>query len=105
MAGIIQPLYIDYILQDMSNRISQALVNIGGQLVPYPIHNTVFSGKAFRKYVYIKETEAIGKQILGASLLDSSGNTLANQALNVVKNDRGFLIGFEFGVEVKASGV
>ncbi|WP_052520264.1 hypothetical protein [Aneurinibacillus migulanus] len=107
MADIIQPLLLDYTVQDISARFDHALVNIGGELVQYPIHNTVFSGRSVRKYVYVKETEAIGKQILGASLMDKDGNTLANNPLNVVKNDKGFLIGFEFSVrlEATASGV
>ncbi|MEZ2660485.1 hypothetical protein [Aneurinibacillus aneurinilyticus] len=107
MADIIQPLLLDYTVQDISARFDHALVNIGGELVRYPIHNTIFSGRSVRKYVYVKETEAIGKQILGASLMDKDGNTLANNPLNVVKNDKGFLIGFEFSVrlEATASGV
>ncbi|QYY44792.1 hypothetical protein SAMN04489735_10622 [Aneurinibacillus thermoaerophilus] len=105
MAGIIQPLLLDYIVQDASDRFDHALVNISGELIQYPIHNTIISGRSVRKYVYVKETEAVGKQILGASLMDNKGNTLANTALNVIKNDKGFLIGFEFFVEVKANDI
>jgi hypothetical protein len=107
MADIIQPLLLDYTIQDISTRFDHALVNIGGDLVQYPIYNTIISGRSVRKYVYVPETEAIGKQILGASLMDKDGNTLANNALNVIKNDKGFLIGFEFSVRLEAvvSGV
>lgn len=103
MADIIQPLLLDYAVQDISARFDHALVNIGGELVQYPIHNTILFGLSVRKYVYVKETEAVGKQILGASLMDSNGNTLANQPLNVIKNDKGFLIGFEFSVRLEAN--
>jgi hypothetical protein len=107
VADIIQPLLLDYIVQDMSSRFDHALVNIAGELVQYPIYNTVISGRTVRKYVYLNESEVIGKQILGASLMDSGGRTLANTALNVIKNDKGFLIGFEFTVrlEVAVNGV
>ncbi|MED0757422.1 hypothetical protein P4S93_17975 [Aneurinibacillus thermoaerophilus] len=105
MVDIIQPLLLDYVVQDMSARFDHALVNIAGELVQYPIHNTIISGRSVRKYVYVPETEAVGKQILGASLMDTAGNTLANNALNVIKNDKGFLIGFEFFVEVKANDI
>lgn len=103
MADIIQPLLLDYVVQDMSARFDHALVNIAGELVQYPIHNTIISGRSVRKYVYVPETEAVGKQILGASLMDTAGNTLANNALNVIKNDKGFLIGFEFTVRLEAT--
>lgn len=103
MADLVQPRLLDYILQDMSARFDHALLNIGGELTLYPIHNTVFSGHTVRKYVYVTETQAVGKQILGASLMDKDGNTLANQALNVIKNDRGFLIGFEISVRLEAT--
>ncbi|OAB34266.1 hypothetical protein PMSD_14965 [Paenibacillus macquariensis subsp. defensor] len=103
MADLVQPRLLDYILQDMSARFDHALLNIGGELIPYPIHNTIFSSQSVRKYVYVTETQAVGKQILGSSLMDKDGNTLANQALNVIKSDKGFLIGFEISVRLEAT--
>lgn len=101
MAVTIQPILLDHILHDLSARIDHAIVNIDGKMERYPIHNTIVSGRSMRKYVYIKDSVAIEKKILGASLMDKEGNALANQPLNVIKSDKGFLISFEFAVEVK----
>ena len=105
MADVIQPLMLDYAVSDADSHFDHALVNISGELVKYPIHNTVISGRSIRKYVFLNDTEVIGKQVLGASLMDDQGRTLANQALNVVKNDRGFLIGFEFTIKLEVKAV
>lgn len=102
MADVIQPLLLDNVVNSVSSYFDHALVNVSGELVKYPIHNTVFSGRTVRKYIFLNDTELIGKQILGASLMDSEGKTLANQIMNIVKNDRGFLIGFEFNVKLEA---
>jgi len=103
-AEVIQPLLLDNVVNSVDSYFDHALVNVSGELVQFPIHNTVISGRSVRKYVFLSDTELNGKQILGASLMDEQGRTLANQTLNVVKNDRGFLIGFEFNIklEVKA---
>lgn len=105
MSDVIQPLLLDYIVEDVDSHIDHALVNVSGELIQYPIHNTVVSGRSVRKYVFLQDTEVVGKQILGASLMDAEGRTLANQTMNVVKSGQGFLIGFEFTVklEVKTS--
>lgn len=100
-AEVIQPLLLDNVVGSVDSYFDHALVNVSGELVRYPIHNTVISGRSVRKYVFLNDTEVIGKQILGASLMDNQGRTLANQALNVVKNDRGFLIGFEFNIKLE----
>lgn len=105
MAEVIQPLLLDYLVTDADSHFDHALVNVSGELVQYPIHNTVISGRSVRKYVFIADTELVGKQILGASLMDDQGRTLANQALNVVKNDRGFLIGFEFNIKLEVKAI
>lgn len=105
MADVIQPLLLDYVVEDIGSRIDHALVNVGGELIEYPIHNTVITGRSIRKYVFLGETDLIGKQILGVSLMDAQGRTLANQIMNVVKNDRGFLIGFEFEVKLEVKPV
>jgi hypothetical protein len=101
MADVIQPLLLDKVVNSVDSYFDHALVNVSGQLVKYPIHNTVISGRTVRKYIFLKDTELIGKQILGASLMDTEGKTLANQIMNIVKNDRGFLIGFEFNVKLE----
>ncbi|WP_145047849.1 hypothetical protein [Paenibacillus xylanexedens] len=105
MADIIQPLMLDYLVTDADSHFDHALVNVGGELVEYPIYNTVISGRTIRKYVYLSDTELVGKQILGASLMDGQGRTLANRALNIIKNDRGFLIGFELSIKLEVKAV
>ncbi|WP_366294466.1 hypothetical protein [Paenibacillus sp. AN1007] len=105
MAEVIQPLMLDYAVTDADSHFDHALVNVGGELVKYPIHNTVISGRTIRKYIFLNDTEVVGKQILGASLMDNQGRTLANQPLNVIKNDRGFLIGFEFTIKLEVKAV
>ncbi|WP_338542829.1 hypothetical protein [Paenibacillus tundrae] len=105
MADIIQSLLLDYLVTDADSHFDHALVNVGGELVQYPIYNTVISGRTIRKYVYLSDTEVVGKQILGASLMDGQGRTLANQALNVIKNDRGFLIGFELSIKLEVKAI
>ncbi|PRA04819.1 MULTISPECIES: hypothetical protein [unclassified Paenibacillus] len=105
MADIIQPLMLDYAVTDADSHFDHALVNVSGELVEFPIHNTVISGRSIRKYVFLNDTQVIGKQILGASLMDNQGRTLANQPLNVVKNDRGFLIGFEFSIKLEVKAI
>ncbi|MCI1776585.1 MULTISPECIES: hypothetical protein [Paenibacillus] len=105
MADIIQPLLLDYVVNDVDSHFDHALVNVSGQLVRYPIHNTVISGRSVRKYVFLSDTDLIGKQILGASLMDDQGRTLANQSMNIVKNNRGFLIGFEFTVKLEVKPI
>ncbi|MEY8748636.1 hypothetical protein AB9M62_57285 [Bacillales bacterium AN1005] len=105
MADVIQPLLLDYLVTDTDSHFDHALVNVSGELVEYPIHNTVISGRSIRKYVFLNDTEVIGKQILGASLMDDQGRTLANQPLNVIKNDRGFLIGFEFNIKLEVKAI
>lgn len=101
MAVTIQPILLDHILNDMSARFDHAVVDIDGTKERYPIHNTIVNGRSVRKYVYIKDSVSTEKKILGASLIDKEGNVLANQPLNVIKSDKGFLISFEFVVEVK----
>ncbi|AMA74012.1 MULTISPECIES: hypothetical protein [Aneurinibacillus] len=98
---IIQPLFLTNIVQDMDNRIDHALVNVAGELAKYPIFRSEIQEKKLTVYIYIPDNEAIGKQILGASLMSKDGNTLANKPLNAIKGDKGFLIAFEFSVEVK----
>ncbi|WP_145153146.1 hypothetical protein [Paenibacillus xylanexedens] len=105
MADVIQPLMLDYAVTDVDSHFDHALVNVSGELVEFPIHNTVISGRSIRKYVFLNDTQVIGKQILGASLMDNQGRTLANQPLNVVKNDRGFLIGFEFSIKLEVKAI
>ncbi|MEC0125357.1 hypothetical protein [Paenibacillus pabuli] len=100
-AEVIQPLLLDNVVNSVDSYFDHALVNVGGELVPYPIHNTVISGRSVRKYVFLADTDLVGKQILGASLMDDQGRTLANQAQNVIKNDRGYLIGFEFNIKLE----
>ncbi|WP_342435909.1 hypothetical protein NSS79_20515 [Paenibacillus sp. FSL L8-0436] len=103
MAEVIKPLLLDKLVSDLSGHIAGALVNIDGQQVVYPIYNTIVSGLSVRKYIYITETQAVGKQLLGAALLDVDGNILADQPLTVTKNDKGFLIAFEFVLRLEAS--
>ncbi|CAH1216153.1 hypothetical protein [Paenibacillus sp. JJ-223] len=100
-AEVIQPLLLDNMVNSVDSYFDHALVNVGGELVRYPVHNTIISGRSVRKYVFLSDVELVGKQILGASLMDGQGRTLANQALNVIKNDRGFLIGFEFNIKLE----
>ena len=52
MADVIQPLMLDYAVTDADSHFDHALVNISGELVKYPIHNTVISGRSIRKYVF-----------------------------------------------------
>ncbi|NEZ40257.1 hypothetical protein [Paenibacillus alvei] len=103
MSVTIEPIMLDHILHDLSARIDHAVVDIDGTKKRYQIHNTIVSGRSLRKYVYVQESDAIGKTILGVSLEDKDGNVLANQPMKIIKNEKGFLIGFEFAVEVKPS--
>lgn len=105
MSDIIQPLLLDYMIEDMDSRFNHALVNLSGVLVRYPIYNTVISGRSVRKYVYLQESEAVGKQIIGASLVDAEGGTLANMPMSVIKSGQGFLIGFEFTVKLEVKTI
>lgn len=107
MSEVIKSLLLDKLVSDLSGHVTSARVNINGEEAEYPIFNTVISGLTVRKYVYITEIQAIGETLLGASLLDVDGNLLADQPLNVIKNDKGFLIAFEFvlRLEASASGV
>lgn len=103
MAVTIQPILLKYIIEDMSARFDHAIVNIDRKMERYPIHNTFVSGSIVRKYVYIQDSDAIGKQILEVSLMDKAGNVIASQPMKISKGDKGFLIGFEFVVEVKTN--
>ncbi|MEK4853898.1 hypothetical protein NST04_28945 [Paenibacillus sp. FSL H7-0756] len=103
MADVIKQLLLDKLINDLNGHIREARVNIGGVQTAYPIHNTVVSGLAVRKYIYITETQAVGKQLLGAALLDVEGNILADQPLTVTKNDKGFLIAFEIVLRLEAN--
>lgn len=107
MADVIKPLLLNKLIQDLDGHIVNARVNIGGAQAAYPIYKTVVSGLSVRKYIYIEETEAVSQQLLGAVLLDAYGNILADQPLTVTKNDKGFLIAFEFvlRLEGNAGGV
>ncbi|WP_449602973.1 hypothetical protein [Paenibacillus sp. Marseille-Q9583] len=107
MADVIKQLFLEKLISNLNGHIVSAWVNIGGVQTTYPIYNTIVSGLSVRKYIYITETQAIGKQLLGAALLDAEGNILADQPLLVTKNDKGFLIAFEFvlRLEVNAGGV
>lgn len=103
MADVIKQLLLEKLISNLNGHIVSARVNIGGVQTTYPIYNTIVSGTSVRKYIYITETQAIGKQLLGASLLDAEGNILADQPLLVTKNDKGFLIAFEFVLRLEAS--
>ena len=103
MADVIKQLLLNKLINDLNGYIKGAQVNIGGVLTAYPIYNTVVSGLSVRKYIYITETQAVGEQLLGATLLDVDGNILADQPLLVTKNDKGFLIAFEFVLRLEAN--
>ncbi|UQZ34614.1 hypothetical protein C2I18_14425 [Paenibacillus sp. PK3_47] len=103
MADVIKQLLLEKLINNLSGHIKGAWVNIGGVQTAYPIYNTIVSGMTVRKYIYITETQAVGKQLLGAALLDVDGNILADQPLTVIKNDKGFLIAFEFILRLEAS--
>lgn len=103
MADVIKQLLLDKLINDLNGHIREARVNIGGAQTSYPIYKTVVSGLSVRKYIYIEEAQAIGKQLLGAALLDLDGNILADQPLTVTKNDKGFLIAFEFVLRLEAN--
>lgn len=107
MVDVVKQLFLEKLVTDLNGHIASARVNIGGVQTDYPIYNTIVSGLAVRKYIYITETQAIGKQLLGAALLDVDGNILADQPLTVTKNDKGFLIAFEFilRLELSSGGV
>lgn len=107
MADIIKPLLLDKLVSDLSGHVAGARVNIGGEQVAYPIHETIVSGLSVRKYIYITETQSVGKQLLGAALLDTDGNILAEQPFSITKNDKGLLIAFEIvlKLEVSTSGI
>ncbi|KTD88189.1 hypothetical protein [Paenibacillus etheri] len=103
MADVIKQLLLEKLISNLNGHIVSARVNIGGVQTTYPIYNTIVSGMSVRKYIYITETQAIGKQLLGAALLDAEGNILADQPLLVTKNDKGFLIAFEFVLRLEAN--
>ncbi|WP_035100679.1 hypothetical protein [Aneurinibacillus terranovensis] len=103
MTQIIQPILLDDVCQYIDNLVDHGLVNVEGTQVQYPIFNTVIENQSVRKYIYLDEHEQVGKNILGASLLDTSGNILATQTLNVTKNDVGFFICFEIPVRLEVS--
>ncbi|GGF82602.1 hypothetical protein GCM10010912_29640 [Paenibacillus albidus] len=103
MADIVQPLLLDNLIRGLSGYITGARVKIDGEQVDFPIQKTVISGLSVRKYIYITETQAVGQQLFEASLLDQYGNALAVQPLTVIKNDKGFLIAFEFVLRLEAS--
>lgn len=103
MADVIKQLLLDKLINDLNGHIREARVNIGGAQTAYPIYKTVVSGLSVRKYIYIEEAQAIGKQLLGAALLDLDGNILADQPLAVTKNDKGFLIAFEIVLRLEAN--
>ncbi|MGO0058660.1 hypothetical protein ACTID9_01100 [Brevibacillus fluminis] len=98
---IIQNRLLELLRDDLSGHFASALVNVDGQIKTYPIFNTVTAGLKVTKYVYLDDVQAQG-QILGATLVDSDGNALANKPLSITKGDSGLLIAFEFSVEVKA---
>lgn len=103
MADVIKQLLLEKLISNLNGHIVSARVNIGGVQTMYPIYNTVVAGLSVRKYIYITETQAVGKQLLGAALLDAEGNILADQPLTVTKNDKGFLIAFEIVLRLEAS--
>lgn len=100
MGVTIKPALIDYIIKDMSDRFDHAIVNIDGKMERYPIHNTSISGQTVRKYVFVQDSDAIGKTILGVSLEDKDGNELVSQSMKISKSNKGFLISFELEVKV-----
>lgn len=100
MGVTIQPILLDHILNDMSARFDHAVVDIDGTKKRYPIHNTIVSGRSLRKYIYVQDSDAIGKTIFGASLNDKDGNELISQSMNITKSNKGFLISFEMEVKV-----
>lgn len=103
MADVIKPLLLNNLLRDLNGYISSARMTIAGEQVSFPIHRTVVSEMSIRKYIYLTETQAVGKQLSEASLVDAQGNILAAQPLNVAKNDKGFLIAFEIVLRLEAN--
>lgn len=100
MGVIIKPALIDHIIKVMSDKFDHAIVNVDGKMERYPIHNTSISGQTVRKYVFVQDSDAIGKTILGASLNDKDGNELVSQSIKISKSNKGFLISFELEVKV-----
>ncbi|KZE55779.1 hypothetical protein AV540_00045 [Brevibacillus parabrevis] len=100
--AIVQNRLLELLRDDLSGHVSTALINVDGQLKTYPIFKTTISGMKVTKYVYLDDVQARG-QIMAASLVDSTGNTLATKTLSITKGDSGLLIAFEFEVKVEVS--
>lgn len=99
---IIQQRLLDLTRDSMSGLFASALVNVNGQLKPYPIYKTVIDGMKVTKYIYLDDVAAQG-QILNATLVDSQGNSLAVKNMNIIKGDDGLLLAFQFVIKVEAS--
>jgi len=99
---IIQQRLLELTRDSVSGFFASALVNVNGQLKPYPIYKTVIDGMKITKYVYLDDVAAQG-QILNAVLVDSQGNSLAVKNMNIIKGDDGLLLAFQFVIKVEAS--
>lgn len=99
---IIQQRLLDLTRDSMSGFFASALVNVNGQLKPYPIYKTVIDGLKVTKYIYLDDVAATG-QILNAALVDSQGNSLAVKNMNIIKGDNGLLLAFQFIIKVEVS--
>ncbi|MFS0556860.1 hypothetical protein [Brevibacillus sp. 179-C9.3 HS] len=100
--AIVQQKLVELLRDSLSNHVASALVNVNGAIKAYPIHKTTINGLKVTKYIFLNDVQAQG-QIHSASLVDSTGNTLANKPLNITKGDSGLLIAFEFEVKLEVS--
>lgn len=98
--AIVQNRLLELLRDNLSGHVTNALINVDGQLKTYPIFKTSVNGMKVTKYIYLDDVQSQG-QIQSASLMDSSGNALAIKPLSITKGDSGLLIAFEFSLEVK----
>jgi hypothetical protein len=100
-ATIVQPLLLQLLRDDVSRHVDHALVYIDGQPQTFPIFKTDINGMRLTKYIYLDDT--VQGNIQSFSLMDSTGNTLANKPVLITKVETGLLIAFEFEVKVEVT--
>lgn len=98
----IEQRFLEYLRDQTSNLIANAVVTLDGVDKLFPIHSTKFADQlTIQKFVYVPDDEH-PEAMTGAKLVNVAGETLIGTACSISSSGRGLLLMFEIKLKVEA---
>lgn len=96
---IMNEYYLGLIANDASKRVAGAKVTIDDQVYNYDIYRTTIENNSIKKFVYLQDdVQGLVKKVV---LVDALGNELATKDVNFQKFEDGYIVVFEFKLQVQ----